>query len=484
MKELEVSLNGNLIPIRTDVSPIENGKGFLKPKLMIESLKMKENDSVVIKLPTDNKALNVVYRTTKPLKDWGEITEKEIEIRDIILLGESFGINGQTILLENCVPDKNGYFTLLQFSESEIEGVSDQIDGDNILYKFQLNRVKAELYNQKIKPFKTQKRIAKKFVKQNEVIDKDWWEDNSWQVYLKHGKSKVNFTNQENTNNKRVLVLFHGTFNKKDGFYYLLNNEDTLTRLQSLYQDRIYLFNFPTVKKDIIENAKVVFDMFIQSGFPNSQVDIVATSRGALVARQLLLEFKDYPGGEQFIKRLVSVNGPNLGTPLAKNVSKFLSISEGIGLAPVRFWKNLRNEDVNKFGGFRGLSIQASNNGYIHALNEKYNQFFTANHHYLGTHNGKFLHNIFGGFKGKPNDGVIPVSSMVGKKHSGFDNYGYVGPNLNVENKLIVSKSEGGLSHGRQFKSRKLLTKILAILESDIHKNEENLPKPNHPSIS
>lgn len=267
------------------------------------------------------------------------------------------------------------------------------------------------------------------------VIKKKYWLEECWDIYWNNTLESVN---QELTANKRVLILFQGTFEKRTGFQQFLNNNDgeRLKILKLRYGNRIFLFNYPTLSQGIRENVDTLMRVFSICGFENSQIDLIGTSRGCLVARQLIV---DYGEKASFIKSLICVNGPNLGTPIA-SVANFLKKNKGI--------KDQRSRS-NKF---------------LEKLNEDYNKLLNRNnHHYLGTEGSKIFRPLF---KNQRNDGIISAASMMGEKNKKAT-FGYRGKELMIskENKLFISRNNGGRGHGNHFKTLLILKKIVEIIE-------------------
>lgn len=95
--------------------------------------------------------------------------------------------------------------------------------------------------------------------------------------------------------------------------------------LHDRYGGRVLAFDHPTVSVTPTENAAQFAEMIRQAGLT---VDIVAHSRGGLVAR-VLTERPDaigLPPGSLDVRRLVMAGTPNQGTPLASTdgLSKFV----------------------------------------------------------------------------------------------------------------------------------------------------------------
>ncbi|MEM8897626.1 MAG: hypothetical protein AAGC85_05955, partial [Bacteroidota bacterium] len=162
----------------------------------------------------------------------------------------------------------------------------------------------------------------------------------------------------------------------------------------------------------------------------------------------------------------ISVNSPNLGTPLAKNVAAFFKflgkLSIPFEIDPVlKFYINVLLLGLGNVPT-RGLESQSPTDRDLQKLNKEYNQLNTENHYFLGTQNDNYFLIDDITFN-TDNDGVVPTNSMLGVLG---DNYGYKGEELRVkkENRLIVKEDEGGCVHGQQYRTILLLDRITEIL--------------------
>jgi len=118
----------------------------------------------------------------------------------------------------------------------------------------------------------------------------------------------------------RALMFVHGTFSTAHGAFHGMPPE-LMQELHQRYDGRVFAFNHFSLSHDPVENVRQ-FNTLLQQVLPSGalDVDIVAHSRGGLVARTLA------DGGDAFgldtsritVHRAVFAGVPNQGTPLAK----------------------------------------------------------------------------------------------------------------------------------------------------------------------
>ena len=117
-----------------------------------------------------------------------------------------------------------------------------------------------------------------------------------------------------------ALLLVHGTFSRAATAFSALAR-DELGRLHDAYGGRVVVFDHPTVSVDPVTNARWFVEQF-SAGAPDGAelvVDVVAHSRGGLVARALA-EQQDrlaLAGRRLVVRSAVFVGVPNAGTVLA-----------------------------------------------------------------------------------------------------------------------------------------------------------------------
>lgn len=114
----------------------------------------------------------------------------------------------------------------------------------------------------------------------------------------------------------RALLLLHGTFSRTHAGFGKLPPE-VVGRLASAYEERVFGLDHPTLSVDPLANA----DWLVRS-VPDGttlEIDVLAHSRGGLVARSLAeLQGELSLGSRQLrVRRVVFVATPNAGTILA-----------------------------------------------------------------------------------------------------------------------------------------------------------------------
>jgi pimeloyl-ACP methyl ester carboxylesterase len=131
----------------------------------------------------------------------------------------------------------------------------------------------------------------------------------------------------------RALLFIHGTFSTSQGGFGALDGQ-VWRELSQRYNGRVFAFDHPTLSVDPLANVETLKSL-VPSGAPLN-VDIVAHSRGGLVARALACEAA---GGAcpLHVNKIVHIGVPNAGTALADfdRHAKFLDrISTLLNLAP------------------------------------------------------------------------------------------------------------------------------------------------------
>lgn len=112
-----------------------------------------------------------------------------------------------------------------------------------------------------------------------------------------------------------VLMLLHGTFSTAASTFAGLP-DSVLAALSRRYEGRIVAFEHPTVSVSPAANVAWLAERLSAADAAAPRVDLLAHSRGGLVAR-LLAEQPDRTGGRLEVGRAVLVATPNAGTPLA-----------------------------------------------------------------------------------------------------------------------------------------------------------------------
>ena len=119
-----------------------------------------------------------------------------------------------------------------------------------------------------------------------------------------------------------TLLLLHGLKgNTKRSFENLIEDKKIMRFLGQKYGNRIIGFDHPSILRDPIQNADFFAKIVNRSDFPYKKVqlelDILARSRGAMVARQIV---EGLPEGAMpfHVDRVLLLGGPLQGTPSAR----------------------------------------------------------------------------------------------------------------------------------------------------------------------
>ena len=111
-----------------------------------------------------------------------------------------------------------------------------------------------------------------------------------------------------------MLLFVHGTFSTAAGGFGALPAA-TLDKLATRYGRRVLAAEHPTLSVDPLANATAMLEQ-LPAG-RRIPVDIVAHSRGGLLARVLAAAAVADPAFPLRVRRIVYVATPNAGTPLA-----------------------------------------------------------------------------------------------------------------------------------------------------------------------
>ena len=116
----------------------------------------------------------------------------------------------------------------------------------------------------------------------------------------------------------RALLFIHGTCSTSQGGFGALNAQ-VWGQLRKRYDDRVFAYDHPTLSVDPLANVNTLTTL-VPPGV-QLDVDIVAHSRGGLVARALACAGNDasFP---VHISKVIHVGVPNAGTALA-NVDRY-----------------------------------------------------------------------------------------------------------------------------------------------------------------
>lgn len=216
------------------------------------------------------------------------------------------------------------------------------------------------------------------------------------------------------------LLLIHGTFNRTPDSFGSMG-PSFLGQLSEHYGGRVLAFDHPTVSVSPEENAEWLAGA-LASVKPS--MDIVATSRGGLVAR--LLDASDAIE----LRHLVFSATPNNGTPLADtdHVGKLIdAVTNAMGLIPDNPITDsaeviitvLRHLAAGTVDALDGLIAMRPGHEVLEALNQNPlpagARFLTSNYEpsmSVAAWAKDTLMDVV--FKGEPNDLVVPTSSVLG----------------------------------------------------------------------
>lgn len=114
---------------------------------------------------------------------------------------------------------------------------------------------------------------------------------------------------------QRSLLLIHGTSSTTEGGFANIH-ADLLRELQRQYGGRIFAFDHPSIATAPDANVRWLIDNLPGDGW---ELDVIAHSRGGLVARTLVERTAEASAAGDRIKlrRVVFLGTPNAGTPLA-----------------------------------------------------------------------------------------------------------------------------------------------------------------------
>ncbi|MCA9695815.1 MAG: hypothetical protein KC636_39930, partial [Myxococcales bacterium] len=133
----------------------------------------------------------------------------------------------------------------------------------------------------------------------------------------------------------RALLVIHGNMSRTDQAFGALGR-DVVAALRAAHGGRALAFDHPTLSREPDENAKWLIDQVPKD--ISLELDVLAHSRGGLVARALAEWGPRWSGGRVRVRRLVAVGTPHRGTPLAdlNHCDLLLSVLTNlIGLSPI-----------------------------------------------------------------------------------------------------------------------------------------------------
>lgn len=230
---------------------------------------------------------------------------------------------------------------------------------------------------------------------------------------------------------KRILLLLHGTFSSINGCFGELIRDRFFAQLSRKYAYVLGLeHDTLTVPPDT--NAHELNDLLrFERLRRNYAVDIIAHSRGGLVARWLaesiVCNSPFYGGRSCAIKRVVMFGTPNSGTPVAQNLLNMINVvGNSTGYIPDEGMRNFLYAVISVIrlighGVERlpGIEAQSPNSEFLRDLNGPNDsgaiQYSVASSQYKPE---KYLYRLltaacgYALFNGEPNDLVVPASSV------------------------------------------------------------------------
>jgi len=218
---------------------------------------------------------------------------------------------------------------------------------------------------------------------------------------------------------ERGLLLVHGTFSRTPNSFASMG-ESLLAQLDDRYQGRVLAFDHPTVAVSPLDNAQ----WLAQAITSRPNVDIISTSRGGLVARELDAH------GTIDLGRAVLAACPNSGTPLAdtEHTGQLIdAVTNAMGLIPDNPITDiaevvisiLRHLAAGTIDALDGLQAMHPDGDFLAERNQvdvsdKF-RFMTSNYEPtpdIAAWAKDTLMDV--AFRSAPNDLVVPTSSVLG----------------------------------------------------------------------
>lgn len=181
----------------------------------------------------------------------------------------------------------------------------------------------------------------------------------------------------------RALIFVHGTMSTTHGAFRRLPR-DLVAELDRRYGGRLLAIDHPTVSVTPAENAQEIAAVFAERMEPGRrlEVDLVAHSRGGLVARELAERqaLAGMPEGLMRFGSVVLVAAPNDGSVLADRhhlsdfIDTYTNLLELIPDNPVVDLLEvvltvLKQLAVGAMGGLDGITVMATGSDYLRGLN-------------------------------------------------------------------------------------------------------------------
>lgn len=255
-----------------------------------------------------------------------------------------------------------------------------------------------------------------------------------------------------------ALLFIHGTFAQSHTAFRRMPTED-FRALSGLYADRVFAFDHLTVSVSPTENARRFAELIPADA--DLTVDVIAHSRGGLVAREISERGAELGLGPRFrVRTLVMVGTPNAGTALAqrKNLGTWLdrmtNLVQLIPDNPVTDTLSmvltvLKQLALSAFGGLDGLTSMDPDGDYLAGLNSarphgaRYRAVAADFAPPSGSKFASVLRDrgvdlLFGGVR---NDVVVPTDTVAAV--TGF-------PDFRVEEPLVIDSARA-VDHSSYF---------------------------------
>ncbi|MEO8623541.1 MAG: alpha/beta hydrolase, partial [bacterium] len=235
----------------------------------------------------------------------------------------------------------------------------------------------------------------------------------------------------------RSLLLLHGPFGRSHTTFAGWS-ADTLAALDAQYEGRVFAFDHSTIGHDPLRNAReLVARMPAGAAF---DVDIVAHSRGGLVARMLVERQDDLALNDRTLRvgKVVLVGTPNAGTMLAEPehlktlLDCMTTIFDAIHGEPATevlhvIVEVVKELAVGMYKGLSGIGAMAPKGEFLKAHNEGpqrvETQYFALASDFtprdpalMALITSKVLTKMLSG----PNDLFVPTASIAGANGSGM----------------------------------------------------------------
>ena len=274
----------------------------------------------------------------------------------------------------------------------------------------------------------------------------------------------------------RTLLFIHGTFSRAAGAFGGLPQE-RMDRLQQLYDGRVIAFDHLSISEDPRENIDWLIDK-IPPG-QTLDVDVVAHSRGGLVARSLAQRGDGLPGNRRInVHRMALVGAVNNGTILA-DVSHWNdlvdTLSTVLNIAGIAVGETLdlvlsfvRQIALAAYPELRGLSAMVPGGQFLSAFNGEARgttEYLAIGSNYEPTDRrlkswaNDVVKDLI--FEGHPNDAMVRMDSICGST--------VAGEFLRTDLAEVIEVEEtAGVEHSGYFANDKVGDGLVAWLQAGL----------------